>query len=1086
MVDKKLDELVGNKDVIAKEPIEGQKKEAITESEIKNHKFNSVKNTLAIENEINKFINHNKRDENNVFNVKDRVIFNDNGEILELNLSNLNLKIIEKLDLLPLENLRKLDLSNNNLTLLRIKNYLPFVEEINVKGNPLKSIIINSGLKTFDCVKYINFAILEKLNLSENDFTNFNFNNKYKALKKFIMCRNKSPIREIKIMGNMPYLEELILIESNIESFEIKNKFSKFLTKLDIRKNKITYLKLPSVFFEKENNKYMSVYISENPLPDLYLFALKKNTQEDIYNDLKNLFSDTITVNKVKLIFLGNTGVGKTTLYKVLKYDSFDYIEQNGNSTEGVNIFDYNFHSKYKKGSISHLIHVKGYDFGGQDYYHNTHYSHFSSNALYILLWGNGQYIYHRAYFERPDTSKIFTSEITYPLNYWLGSVSYFLKNELNKLERNVLENQNIKLYLIQNPIKKKNDEYIKKFELNRVDLKERYPFIENFDECDSLTLDDFPQYQSNIKSKLNSIIESYAKPQSYPKILYEVELNIKNEFKEKIIVSLKNIEELFLKVNEDIKWNGGFQQIIEWLDITMSVYWVSDNKLLKTGKINFNSFTDFESNQLNLLDFDEIDVLNSNFLSLTERELLKSYAILDLSKVDRIIHDVLENASLKEKKGYYTKTDFNNYKYFKNDYILRDYIFAFMLYNKICFEAPDKNYAGEQVYIAPSYLNDELSLAENIFLNSFDLPLVEYRFEDFYHVNVFTEVLVQFKKYLSNSDKTIDYLLWKNKAVLFDCVNNPDVSMSGLAERMHPLVYLEFDLGEILSGETNKNIDDRSFLKKPSIKISTYAKNRYSVSNIFISKIINFIDNQLIGYNYKKYALAPNNLDYVDVNAINKSLLNHSGNSTGLFTYNNHLYRFSDFSLFTKKKSPMKKIFISHSTEDYRELQSFTTHLYPLKKLGLIDHWHCSQLVVGEQWDSNIQEKLWDSDIICMLISPSWLANEYIFEKELKIALDRKERFKNSHQGKDIVIFPIIVKPCSWHLVEALSSIQAAPQKAKTISSYADQNEAWCDVIRKLNDVLKRMDENDYIPPIGERLGKYYIDQYEGNLSKK
>ncbi len=1085
MVDKKLKSLVDNRGDTTKELVEKQKKSERIEWEEK-HAINILKNMSNNEYKINKFINHNGLDENKVFNINDRIVYNIYGEILELDLSNLNLRTIERLDILPLENLRKLDLSNNNLTILRIKNYLPFVEEINVKGNPLNSIIINSGLETFDCVKYINFRILVKLNLSDNNFTNFNFNKKYNSLRKFIMCRNKSTIRGIKILDNMPCLEELILIESNIESFEIENKFSRFLKRLDIRKNKISYLKLPSIFFEKENNEYMSVDISENPLPDLFLSALKKNTQEDIYKELKNLFSNTVTINKVKLIFLGNTGVGKTTLYKVLKYGSSDYIEQNGNSTEGVNIFDYNFYSKPKKGSVSHSIHVKGYDFGGQDYYHNTHYSHFSSNALYILLWGNGQYIYHRSYFERPNTSEISTSEITYPLNYWLGSVSYFLKGELNQSEKNALENQNIKLHLIQNPIKKKNDEYVNKFELNRVDLKERYPFIENFDECDSLTLDDFSQYQSNVKSKLNSIIESYAKPQSYPKILYEVELKIKYEFTDEIIVSIKSIEELFLKVNKNIKWNGGFQQIIEWLDITMNIYWVSDSKLLKTSKINFNNFTNYESSQLNLLDFDGIDILNNNYLSLTESELLKSYAILDLSRVDRIIHDILESTSLKEKQGYYTKSDFNNYEYFKNDPILKDYIFVFMLYNKICFEAPDENDDGEQVYIAPSYLNNELSLAEKIFLNSFDLPLVEYRFEDFYHVNVFTEVLVQFKKYLSNSDKTIDYLLWKNKAVLFDCINYPESSIGGLDEKMHPLVYLEFDLGGVLNGDTNKSIDDRSFLKKPSIKISTYAKNRYSVSNIFIAKIINFIDNQLIGYNYKKYALAPNNLDYVDVNAINKSLLNHSGNSTGLFTYNNHLYRFSDFSLFTNKKSPMKKIFISHSTEDYRELQSFTTHLYPLKKLGLIDHWHCSQLVVGEQWDSNIQERLWDSDIICMLISPSWLANEYIFEKELKIALDRKERFKNSHQGKDIVIFPIIIKPCSWHLVEALSSIQAAPQKAKTISSYADQNEAWCDVIRKLNDVLKRMDENDYIPPIGERLGKYYIDQYEGNLSKK
>lgn len=1060
-----------------------------------NSKISKVQGNMAIfRNEsiiqiLYNFLYHNKCEKIESFNIFDRVVFNKDGEILELNLSDLNLKVLEKLDTLPLEYLKKLDLSYNSLGGIRIKNYLPNIEKIDVKGNPLEFVVINSGLKSIDCLINVDVSRIVKLNLSDNNFTSFSFNKKYNSLRKFIMCGNKSLIREIKISGRIPLLEELILIESNIESFIIENEISQNFNRLDIRKNKINYLKLPHEFFEKKDEKFLNIVISENPLPDLFLSALEKPTQEEVYRDLKDIFSDTIIVHKVKLIFLGNTGVGKTTLYKALKYGDDDYIEQNGNSTEGVNIFNYNFTSKKKKRGSTYRIEVKGYDFGGQDYYHNTHYSHFSSNALYILLWGNGQYIYHRSHFKRFNSNESFSSEITYPLNYWLGSVAYFSKSESNQLSNGTPESQNIKLHLIQNPIKITGNKSLNKYELNRVDLKERYSFIESFDECDSLTSDNFENYRSNIVSRLNSIIDSYAKPQSYPNILAKVEQAIKNEFNE-IIVPIEKIKDLFIRVNDKtINWKGSFEQIIEWLDVTMSVYWVSDKKLEKLNKIINNKVDGDECNQLDLLDFHENEILNnSSFISFEQRELLRSNVILDLSKMDDIIHSILISTSSKSKKGYYTKSDFEDHEYFKDNKTLRDYVFAFMLYNKISFEAPDKNGIRQEVYIAPSYLNNELSLAEELFLNSFDLPLVEYRFEDFYHVNVFTEVLVQFKKNLSNSDKTIDYLLWKNKAVLFDYVNSTN-SLEVFSDRMdckmHPLVYLEFDLGDILNEDSNKKIDDHSFLKKPSIRISTYAKNRYSVGNVFMKKIINFIDNQLVGYTYKKYALAPNNLDYVDVQAIDTFCLNHNGNSTGLFTYNNHLYRFADFGLFTKKKSAMKKIFISHSTEDYRELQNFTTHLSPLKKLGLIDHWHCSQLVVGEQWDSNIQEKLWDSDIICMLISPSWLANEYIFEKELKIALERKERFRNSSQGKDIILFPIIVKSCSWHLVEALSSIQAAPQKAKTINSYADQNEAWTDVIRKLNDVLRKMDDPEYIPLIGERLGKFYVDQYEGNLSK-
>ena len=1051
--------------------------------------------------ELSIFLRHNKCVGVESINFEKIIKFDDSGNIVELNLSGLNLRTLEKLDNLPLTCLIRLDLSWNNLLVLRIKNNLPFIKEINVEGNKLKGIVVSSGLRSFESIVNVDFKDIVKIELNKNNFTEFDFNKKFNSLKKFIMCDNGSKIKELKIDGDMPLIEDMILVSSNIESF-IFPEFKENLSILDIRKNNINYLKLPYRIFEKNKyDKYLSIVIDENPLPDLFLSALKKPTVEEKYKELRDIFFETITVNKVKLIFLGNTGVGKTTLYKVLKFDEVDYIDQNGDSTEGVNIFNYKFSVNADKGLESSLIEVKGYDFGGQDYYHNTHYSYFSSNALYILLWGNGQYIYHRSYFNRSNSKNACSREITYPLNYWLGSVLFFTKNDIN------LKNSNIKLHLIQNPLRSINGSLHNNFELNRVDLSKKYFFINGFNDCDPLSSENFSEYSGNVRSMLNSMIENYVKPQSYPRILAVVEEAIRNKFNN-IIVSVSEIKILFNEVNEKIKWDGDFEQILEWLDVTMSVYWISEENLNKINKVDRAACDGIKATpyDLRLLDYEEHNIVDTKkktfycneitqknfFLSSDHSEILKNYVILDIERINEIIHQILIGTSKNNgvnKKGYYTKSDFENNENFRNNRELMDYVFAFMLYNKISFEAPNKNNEDKEFYIAPSYLSDNLTLAEELFLDSFDFPIVEYRFDDFYHVNVFTEVLVRFKQNLSNNNslKSIDYLLWKNKAILFDSAPNlNDVAFYRNSKpKMQPLIYLEFDLGEIVTEDLNLNIDDHSNLRKPTIRISTYSKNSLTDSAIFIKEIIDFIDKELVGYNYSKFALAPNQIDYVDVKAIEQDCLNKNGSSTGLFTYNNHLYRFSDFSLFTNKKSAMKKIFISHSTEDYRELQNFTTHLHPLKRTGLIDHWHCSQLVVGDKWDSSIQEKLWESDIICMLISPSWLANEYIFDKELKTALERKERFKYNSQGKDIVIFPIIVKSCSWHLIEALSTIQAAPQKAKTISSYADQNEAWSDVIRKLIDILKRMDDPEYIPLIGERLGRLYMEQYAGNLSK-
>lgn len=1013
-------------------------------------------------NSINNFNNFIKNHIPNIDieEVNKRIFFNANSSITRIDLSGLNLTSLDYLDSVDLENIIEINLDNNDIKILKINNKMQNIKNISINNNPLEIININSEISSFDILRGYDTEKIRSLELNNNRLTQFVIRNNFKNLMSIKLYGNLTEIDEVSIDTYFKEISWMNFSNSKINKFSIIKNLPESFLSLDIGNNNINFLKLPYKIFEKNSrNSYIEVNLENNNLPDLILSALKKESVIERHRELRDIFFDVITVNRVKLIFLGNTGVGKTTLYKVLKSEDRDYYDYDGNSTEGVNIFSYNFKHENKN------IEVKGFDFGGQDYYHNTHYSFFSSNALYILLWGNNQYIYHRSYYNRNNSKNESKIEITYPLNYWLGSVSYFINKEKNTIESKIhnkenIRKENLKLHLIQNPHHSDIEINSCEYELDRVTLKNRYPFISGFYTFPSLTNKHFHEYKDSIKNNIENIIKNYSTQETYPKILAQIEkkLRIKSKKNREFIISIDAIQEIFFEENKNIGWDGNFIQILEWLDITMSIYWISEEKVSNFIK-NSN--------------------LSSEILSILSR-----YAVLDLSKLNEIIHNILiSNLNNGDLKGIYKKSEiYGLLSNFKNKEIT-DYVSAFMLYNKIYFEAPN-SLDNDKIYIAPNYLNEDTTLAEKLFLESFDIPFIEYRFEDFYHVNIFTEVLVQYKRNLSSTaiSKEIDYLLWKNKAVLFENTNS---SFSEQVSRKQPLVFLEFDLGEILDQGYEKPLDDITDLRKPSIRISTYSKNRKPISEIFLKDIISFIDNQLIGYKYKKFALAPNQIDYVDVDNINNFLNNFDGNPTGLFTYENKIYRSADFSLFTNRKSAMKKIFISHSTDDYQEVQEFITHLQPLKREGLIDHWHCSQLIPNDIWDAEIQKNLWDSDIICMLISPSWLANEYIFSKELMVAIERKELFRSSFQGKDIYIFPIIIKPCIWERIGVLSQFQAAPQKAMPLNNYADKNQAWCDVLKKLYEILNKMDDPDFKPEIGGRLGKLYIQQYEGKLSK-
>lgn len=152
---------------------------------------------------------------------------------------------------------------------------------------------------------------------------------------------------------------------------------------------------------------------------------------------------------------------------------------------------------------------------------------------------------------------------------------------------------------------------------------------------------------------------------------------------------------------------------------------------------------------------------------------------------------------------------------------------------------------------------------------------------------------------------------------------------------------------------------------------------------------------------------------------------------------------------VYHEKTKAAKKIFILYSKWDKIYLEQLKKILAPLQKDGLLQTWDDSDIKPGEDWDATIHRELSTADIVFLLVSPDLIVTDYVWEIEMKEAVERHER-------GDAVVVPIIIRPCLWEEAP-FSKIKALPEKGKAISTWANAEEAWLEVGQKIKSEVGR-----------------------------
>ncbi len=141
------------------------------------------------------------------------------------------------------------------------------------------------------------------------------------------------------------------------------------------------------------------------------------------------------------------------------------------------------------------------------------------------------------------------------------------------------------------------------------------------------------------------------------------------------------------------------------------------------------------------------------------------------------------------------------------------------------------------------------------------------------------------------------------------------------------------------------------------------------------------------------------------------------------------------------------KKIFLSYSHKDDNYKKELDTHFAALKRSGKIETWQDRKILPGEEWDKTIEEALLSADIALLLLSPDFMASDYIWNIEIPKAIK-----------KGVTIVPIFLRPCDFNeSVFEIYKKQGLPGDTDWIVSnkYLFRDEAYLKVIEGIKNLL-------------------------------
>lgn len=294
-------------------------------------------------------------------------------------------------------------------------------------------------------------------------------------------------------------LSDLDLIEipseiSNLDRLEILNLCHNHLTKInsiydlpnlkivDFRGNELTEINEELVHQNlpikwKYDYQNFGIYLEGNPIKNVPLEIINQGNKV-IASYLRAVKESRGTsINEIKVVLIGDGGVGKTSIVNRLTNGVFD---PNSSVTHGISIRDFFIESK------GHATKIKFWDFGGQEIMHSTHRLFFTKRTIYLL---------------------VIDSRRENRIEYWLKS----LISRVGQVPVFIIINK-----IDQNP----------GYAINEIFLRQKYPCIISFCRVSCLTSSGFSELSGLLNNQISKTRDTFI---DLPNSWYEIKEELEN-----------------------------------------------------------------------------------------------------------------------------------------------------------------------------------------------------------------------------------------------------------------------------------------------------------------------------------------------------------------------------------------------------------------------------------------------------------------------------------------------------------------------------------------------------------------------------
>lgn len=576
---------------------------------------------------------------------------------------------------------------------------------------------------------------LKVLNLSNNKITDVSVIAKLESLEELYLNNNQiSHFPEIT-HTQLKNLKDLYLSNNQIQDLKFLQENSS-LESLDLHSNEILDLRPIKLLLEKLDIDDIAwgvkmISLGQNPLevpPKEVVARGSKDVLSYIERyelEQENGFQGQTSSQpkRLKLILVGNSHVGKSTLANWLIDGE---VKETVESTHGIIV------KEWKAVHQGSEFLVKIFDFGGQEYYHETHHLFFSQRTTYILLWDRE----HNSWEEKEilqnrggKQGDVLEKTQLFPLTYWLSSIQFYLKRKRPKVLNSDIDLSEPKpsksILVVQNKV----DQGLDQAFINNKGISTQYPEVYDFASI-SLNKDRGLSHLKDILFelfRLNNIVQEsnlYSWSILQDKITANKNLSTmrlsdfktfcNDILKKRIKKEKKDLEQLLFD-DDQIR---AFAKYLNDLGIALYYSWTE----ALSDRIFFN--------QEEILD--------------TIYKILKDTANQKGEFSDEYIKQILSTDSEIE----------------------YEIIVELMTSFKLIFKLPQNNNQG-QVYVAPMYLPKAPQQSVQMFIDASKAPNIRYLYDKFIHKNIILDIFSFYGEKIKDASSSNDYYYWREGLIL-------------------------------------------------------------------------------------------------------------------------------------------------------------------------------------------------------------------------------------------------------------------------------------------------------------------------------